>query len=246
MQVDLNADVGEECGDDATLIPLLTSANVACGGHAGDAAVMRRTLGRCRQYGVRVGAHVSYPDRQNFGRLDMQLPSKELTMEVVRQLEALGAAAREVGVRITYLKAHGALYNRMADDAAVADAVLAALKTFDPKLSLLTLPGCVAARQAQAAGVEPVGEGFADRAYRDDGRLQARSEEGAVITDARAVAKRGLRLVQEGAVTGVSGKDVPLEIRSLCVHGDTPGAVELARALRRVLEEAGVEIRAFT
>ena len=246
MRLDLNADVGEECGDDAALIPLLTSANVACGGHAGDAAVMRRTMDICRAHDVHVGAHVSYPDRKNFGRKDMQLPPAELGAELLRQLEALAAVARAAGVRLSYVKAHGALYNRMADDAAVADTVLTALKRFDPKLRLLTLPGSVAMERARAAGVEPVGEGFADRAYRDDGRLQPRGEAGAVITDAHAVAARGLRLAREGRIESVSGKNIPLEVRSLCVHGDTPGAVEMARALRAALQGAGVELRAFT
>ncbi len=246
MRVDLNADVGEECGDDAALIPLLTSANVACGGHAGDAEVMRRTVGLCIGHDVRIGAHVSYPDREHFGRKDMQLPSEELSAELQRQLEALRDVARAAGARVSYLKAHGALYNRMADDAAVADAVLTALKRFDPKLRLLTLPGSVAMERARVAGVDTVGEGFADRAYRDDGRLQPRNEAGAVITDPVQVAARGLRLAREGRVASVSGKAVALEIRSLCVHGDTPGAVELARALRAALQGAGVELRAFT
>lgn len=246
MRVDLNADVGEECGDDAALIPLLTSANVACGGHAGDVAVMRRTVGLCVQNRVRVGAHVSYPDRENFGRKDMQMPLAELRAELLRQLEALDAVARSSAARITHLKAHGALYNRMADDATVADTVLAALKSFDPQLRLLTLPRSVAMERARAAGVDTVGEGFADRAYGEDGHLQPRGEAGAVITDPRQVAARGLRLAREGRVVSVSGKDLALEIRSLCVHGDTPGAVELARALRTALLDAGVELRAFT
>ena len=246
MLVDLNADVGEECGDDAALIPLLTSANVACGGHAGDAAVMARTVGLCTRHGVRIGAHVSYPDREHFGRRDMQLPAAELTAELLRQIRALDTVARAAGARVTYLKAHGALYNRMADDPVVTDAVLGALKAFDPGLSLLTLPGSVAMKRARAMGIEPVGEAFADRAYRDDGRLQPRGEPGAVITDAQQVAARGLRLAKQGRVESVTGKSIAIEVRSLCVHGDTPGAVELARALRAALQVAGVELRAFT
>ena len=246
MLVDLNADVGEECGDDAALIPLLTSANVACGGHAGDTRVMARTVELCLRHGVHVGAHVSYPDREHFGRRDMQLPDDELTAELLRQIGVLHTVARAAGAQVTYLKAHGALYNRMADDAAVADAVLAALKAFDPGLSLLTLPGSIAMERARSAGVRCVGEGFADRAYRDDGRLQPRGEMGAVITDAHQVAARGLRLAAQGTVESISGKPVAVQVRSLCVHGDTPGAVELARALRAALQAAGVELRAFT
>jgi UPF0271 protein len=246
MWVDLNADVGEECGDDAALIPLLTSANVACGAHAGDAAVMRRTVELCLRRGVRIGAHVSYPDREHFGRRNMSLPPADIKAYALDQLEALAAVARAAGARVTYLKAHGALYNRMADDAVVADAVLGALTAFDPNLKLLTLPGSAAMDRAWSAGIEAVGEAFADRGYRDDARLQPRSETNAVISDAGRVVARGLRLVREGVIESVSGKAIPVEARSLCVHGDTPGAVELARALRAALEGAGVELRAFT
>ncbi|MFI4967451.1 MAG: LamB/YcsF family protein [Gammaproteobacteria bacterium] len=246
MRIDLNADVGEECGDDAALIPLLTSANVACGGHAGDVAVMRRTVEFCLGHGVRIGAHVSYPDREHFGRRDMSLTPAELEASVLDQLQALAAVARAAGTRVTYLKAHGALYNRMADDATVADAVLAALTAFDPKLKLLTLPGSTAVDRARAVGIEAVGEAFADRGYRDDARLQPRSESGAVISDATQVAARGLRLVRENIVESVSGNAINVQARSLCMHGDTPGAVGLARALRAALEGAGVELRAFT
>lgn len=246
MRIDLNADVGEECGDDAALIPLLTSANVACGAHAGDAAVMRRTVQLCLAHGVRIGAHVSYPDREHFGRRDMSLTPAELEASVLDQLQALAAVTRAAGTRVSYLKAHGALYNRMADDATVADAVLVALTAFDLKLKLLTLPGSTAVDRARAIGVEAVGEAFADRGYRDDARLQPRSEGGAVISDAARVAARGLRLARENVIESVSGKTVDIQARSLCVHGDTPGAVELARALRTALEAAGVELRAFT
>lgn len=246
MLVDLNADVGEQCSDDAALIPLLTSANVACGAHAGNPAVMRRTVRLCLGHGVVVGAHVSYPDREHFGRRVMDMPAAAITASVGEQMEALAAIAQSAGTRVRYVKAHGALYNRMADDAAVADAVLAALKGFDPRLSLLTLPGCVAMRQAEQQGVLAVGEAFADRGYRDDGRLQPRGDDGALVTDPIEVADRGLRIVQEGTVQSVSGKPVAVKARSLCVHGDTPGAVELAQALRTRLQEAGVELRAFT
>lgn len=246
MLVDLNADVGEGCGDDAALVPLLTSANVACGVHAGDAAVMQRTVELCLHHHVRIGAHVSYPDREHFGRRDMSLSAEELEAQVLYQLQALAAIAEGAGARVTYLKAHGALYNRMAEDAAVADAVLAALVAFDPALKLLTLPDSVAMDRARTAGIEAVSEAFADRGYRDDTRLQPRGEVGSVISDAARVAARGLRLVREGMIESVSGKAVPVAARSLCVHGDTPGAVGLARALRAALLSAGVELRAFT
>lgn len=245
MRMDLNADVGEECGDDVALIPLLTSANVACGVHAGDAAVMRRTVELCLAHGVSIGAHVSYPDREHFGRRDMQLPAQELSDLVLAQIRALAEIAQAARTEVTYLKAHGALYNRMAEDAAVADAVIAGLRAYDARLVLLTLPGRVAMQRAQAAGVMAIGEAFADRAYRDDGSLQPRSEPGSVITDATQVAARGLRFAKEGRVESIAGKSIQVSARSLCVHGDTPGAVALARALRMTLLDAGVELRAF-
>jgi 5-oxoprolinase (ATP-hydrolysing) subunit A len=245
MLLDLNADVGEECGDDAALIPQLTSANVACGAHAGDAGVMRRTVDLCLAHGVHVGAHVSYPDRENFGRRDLALPLGQITVSVSEQLQALSEAARAAGTHFTYVKAHGALYNRMADEGTTADAVIAALRAFDPKLVLLTLPGSVAMQRAREQGIAAVGEAFADRAYRDDGRLQSRSEPGAVLTDADAVAARALTWVREGIMTSVSGRPVKIEARSLCVHGDTPGAVSLAKAVRAALLGASVELGAF-
>ncbi len=245
MLMDLNADVGEECGDDAALIPLLTSANVACGAHAGNAVVMRKTVELCLQHGVVIGAHVAYPDREHFGRRVLDLPAAEISNSVRQQLETLFAIVGAAGARLRYVKAHGALYNRMADDAIAADAVIAAIRAFDTGLALLTLPGCIAMQHAEAQGLTAVGEAFADRAYRQDGRLQSRSEAGAVITDPAVVAARALRCAREGVMDSIGGKSVKLAARSLCVHGDTPGAVGLARAVRSALSQAGVELRAF-
>lgn len=245
MRIDLNADVGEECGDDTALIPLLTSANVACGVHAGGPETMRRTVALCLRHGVTVGAHVSYPDREHFGRRDLDLPLPEISTSVAEQLQALSDIAKASGAQVRYLKAHGALYNRMARDASVADAVIAGLRSFDPQLLLLTLPGCAAMQRAAAAGVTAVGEAFADRGYRDDGQLQPRTERGALLTDVGEVTSRALAWLRGGMMQSVSGKPLPLQARSLCVHGDTPGAVELAAALRGALADAGVEIRAF-
>ena len=245
MRIDLNADVGEECGDDAALIPLLTSANVACGAHAGSFEVMRRTVQLCLEHRVQVGAHVSYPDREHFGRRDLVLPPEEITASVCGQLQALANVTEAVGSRYRYVKAHGALYNRMADDAVVADAVIAALRAFDPGLMLLTLPGCIAMERARGQGLAAVGEAFADRGYRDDGRLQPRQEPGAVLSDPEIVAARALAWAQRGTMISVGGAAVKIEARSLCVHGDTPGAVALARAIRGALLGAGVELKAF-
>lgn len=245
MLIDLNADVGEECGDDAALIPLLTSANVACGVHAGDPQVMRRTVEICRRHGVVIGAHVSYPDRKNFGRRDMSLPEAELTALVFEQLRSLSDIARAAGTSVRYMKAHGALYSRVADDIAVADAVLTALRSFNPALTLLTLPASAAVARAHAVGVAVVGEAFADRGYTDDGRLQPRGGLGSLVTDAGTVAARALRLVRESVVESVNGRLIAVAARSLCVHGDTPGVVALTQSLRVALQDAGVELRAF-
>lgn len=245
MRIDLNADLGEGCGDDAALLALVTSANVACGAHAGDPATMQHTLELCLRRGVTVGAHVSYPDREHFGRRELALPAAEITEQVMRQLEALGAIAQRTGARIRYVKAHGALYNRMADDGEAAGATLAAIKDFDPSLVLLTLPGCIAMQLAESQGITAVGEAFADRAYRDDGRLLPRGEAGAVLTEASVVTERGLQLVREGTLQSASGRSLRLQVRSLCVHGDTPGAAALTQSLRRALETAGVTLQAF-
>ena len=245
MRIDLNADVGEECGDDAALIPLLTSANVCCGVHAGGPEVIRQTVALCRQHAVSVGAHVSYPDREHFGRRELALSATEITASVGQQLRVLADIAGDSGVRVRYLKAHGALYNRMADDAAVADAVIAALKAFDPSLPLLTLPESVAMQRATAHGLQAVGEAFADRGYRDDGRLQPRGQPGALLTDPVEVSARALAWLREGSLWSVNGTQLKINARSLCVHGDTPGAVTLAWALREALAQARVEVRAF-
>jgi 5-oxoprolinase (ATP-hydrolysing) subunit A len=245
MRIDLNADVGEECGDDTALIPLLTSANVCCGVHAGGPETMRRTIDLCLRHGVRLGAHVSYPDREHFGRRELELPPAEISASVTAQLQALSSIARAAGTELRYLKAHGALYNRMARDDAVADAVIAALDAFGPKLPLLTLPGSVAMRRAEAAGIVAVGEVFADRGYQDDGQLQPRGMPGALLEDVDEVSSRALAWVRGGMMQSVSGRSFELEARSLCVHGDTLGAVAMAAALRTVLADAGVELKAF-
>jgi UPF0271 protein len=245
VRIDLNADVGEERGDDAALIPLLTSANICCGAHAGGPETMRRTVALCVRYAVTIGAHFSYPDREHFGRREMALSAVQLKESIASQLRALDGIARAAGTRVRYLKAHGALYNRMATDATVADTVIDALKDFDPSLPLLTLPGCAAMRRAAEQGVTALGEAFADRGYRDDGLLQPRDEPGALLTDVGEVASRALAWLRGGMMQSVTGKSFGLEARSLCVHGDTPRAVELAAALRGLLADAGVELKAF-
>lgn len=248
--VDLNCDLGEgfgvwRLGDDAALLDVVTSANVACGFHAGDPSTMRRTVDAAAARGVTVGAQVSYPDLVGFGRRRMDVAPDDLRADVLYQLGALDALCRAAGTRVRYVKPHGALYNRILDDAAQAAAVVDALASYDRSLPLLVVGRSVAADVARAAGVDVVPEVFADRAVTADGRLVPRGQAGAVLTDADDVVRRVLRLVDEHRVLSVDGTDVELDVASVCVHGDTPGAVDLARRLRTGLEDAGVDVRAF-
>jgi len=249
--MDLNADLGEgfgawRMGDDDALLEVVTSANIACGFHAGDPVVMRRAAEAAARRGVAIGAHVSYPDLRGFGRRDMDLPAAQVTDDVLYQIGALDAFARAAGSPVAYVKPHGALYNRIAADAGLAGAVVAALEMYDRRLPLLTLPGSAAMQAAERAGVPAVAEGFADRAYRPDGQLVSRKEPGAVIADAGAVAGRALAMARDSTVTTAGGHQLTLRVDSLCVHGDSPGAVGLARAVRNALTSAGITVRAFT
>jgi 5-oxoprolinase (ATP-hydrolysing) subunit A len=244
--IDLNADLGEGCGDDVAMLQIVTSANIACGGHAGNADTMRHTVQAAERNNVAIGAHVSYPDREHFGRRNMEMPDAQLREEILDQIRALDRIANACGARVRHVKPHGALYNRMADDADVAGVVIDAILGFGPDLTLLTLPDCAAMRCAANAGLRAVAEAFADRSYTDLGRLLPRERSGAVITDPETVSRRGVDIAVKRKVRSVDGKDVPIVARSLCVHGDTPDAVMLARALRAALEQAGMHIAAFT
>lgn len=237
--IDLNADVGEsfgrwQLGDDSALLPLLTSANVACGFHAGDALTLRRTVGEAAEHAVAVGAQVSYRDLAGFGRREMDMEPEELTADVLYQIGALDGLCRTAGTAVRYVKPHGALYHRTLKDPGQAEALVAAVVAYDPSLPLLTMAGGEADRLARAAGLRVVLEGFADRAYDPSGRLVPRTRSGALLTRAEDVARQAVRLAQSG------------EVESLCVHGDTPGAPALARAARAALEGAGLRVRAFT
>jgi len=248
--LDLNSDLGEgygrwALGDDAAMLEVVTSANIACGFHAGDPATIDRTVRTAVERGVAVGAQVSYPDLVGFGRREIDVPPDELTADVLYQLGALEAFAKAAGSRVRYVKPHGALYNRIARDPVQAAAVVEAIRRYDPALPLLTLPGSVAMEAAGEAGIPSVGEGFADRAYTAEGRLVSRREPGAVLHDPEQVAARAVVMATEHRVEAAGGEQVAVEVRSLCVHGDTPGAVDLARAVRTALEHAGVTLEAF-
>jgi 5-oxoprolinase (ATP-hydrolysing) subunit A len=248
--IDLNADLGEgfgvwRLGDDEALLGVVTSANVACGFHAGDPSTMRRVCERAAELGVSVGAQVSYRDLPGFGRRFIDVAPAELTDEVLYQLAALDGIARVSGTRVSYLKPHGALYNAVVGHEAQAGAVVDAVAAFDERLPVLGLPGSALLRAAEAAGLRPVREGFADRGYTPAGELVPRREPGAVVHDPVAVADRAVRMAADGEVVAVDGTRVQVQIESVCVHGDTPGAVELARAVRTALETAGLTPTAF-
>jgi len=247
--MDLNADLGEGFGrwsltDDAALLEVVTSANVACGFHAGDPATMRRVCELAVARGVRIGAQVSYRDLAGFGRRAMDLPPDELAAEVAYQIGALEVFARAAGAAVAYVKPHGALYNRVVADAGQADAVVAGV-LLAGGLPVLGLPGSRLLAAAKRAGLATVREAFADRAYTDAGTLVPRSEPGAVIEDADAVVARSVALARDGAVRSATGRRVAVAARSLCVHGDTPGAARTAARIRRALEETGLRVEPF-
>lgn len=245
--VDLNADVGESygrwsLGDDAALLQVVTSANVACGAHAGDATTMRVSCERAVEHGVRIGAQVGYRDLAGFGRRFIDVDCAELADDVVAQIGALAAAARVAGGSVAYVKPHGALYNALVHHEAQAAAVVAAVRSYDPYLSIFGLPGSMLLDHAVQQRLSVWREAFADRAYTSAGTLVDRREPGAVLHDADAIATRTVRLVVDRTVQTIDGSELSLEVDSVCVHGDTPGAVGIATAVRRALEDAGVTV----
>ena len=246
MRIDLNADLGESfgawrMGDDAALLDIVTSANIACGFHAGDPRTMLATVAAAAERGVAIGAHVSYRDLAGFGRRFIDVSPDDLYADVVAQLGALAGACQVAGTTVAYVKPHGALYNAIVGHRMQAEAVVAAIRDFNPALVLLGLPG-VALQLAEAAGLRTAVEFFADRAYRPDGTLVPRGEPGAVLTDPDQIADRVLELVGVGRSEPSPGVGAPV---SVCVHGDTPGAVAIARRVRERLEADGVHLARF-
>lgn len=255
MRIDMNSDMGESFGRwklgddeallDEALLDVVSSANVACGFHAGDPSVMLRTLSYAASRGVMVGAHVAYRDLAGFGRRYVDESPDELKADVMYQIAALEGMARSVGAQVRYVKPHGALYNRIVRDESQAAAVVEAIRSVDASLAILTQPGAVVGRLAAQAGLRVFHEAFADRAYNVDGTLVSRRLPDAVIADPAEVAARVLRMVCEHEVVAIDGTVVPLNADSVCVHGDSPSAVAMARAVRARLESEGVAIRAF-
>ncbi len=249
-RLDLNADLGESfgawrLGDDSAMVGLVTSANVACGFHAGDALTLQRTCATAAASGVVVGAQVGYRQLAGFGRWAVDMPSAELTADVIYQIGALDGLCRVAGTSVAYVKPHGALYNTAAVDQRQARAVVYAGAAYDSSLPILGLPGSVLLAEAAAAGLRTVREAFADRGYTPEGGLVPRDQPGALLSDPDEVAARMLRLAMQGRIRAVDGSDLAVEADSICTHGDSPGAVAMARAIRAALEAAGVEVRAF-
>lgn len=248
--VDLNADLGEgfgvwELGDDAAMLDIITSANLACGFHAGDPIGLARSSRAAAERGVRIGAQVSYRDLAGFGRRFIDVAPAELTAEVIYQIGALQALARAAGSDVRYVKPHGALYNTIVSHREQARAVAEAVHAVDPGLPVLNLAGSVFFEEAQRLGLRTVAEAFADRAYHPDGTLVSRREEGAVLHDPDQIAERVALMVQTGQVLAVDGTTVDIQLESVCVHGDSPGAVQIATAVRERLLREGVTLAAF-
>jgi 5-oxoprolinase (ATP-hydrolysing) subunit A len=249
--IDLNSDMGEafgayQMGPDAELLEFVTSANVACGFHAGDPRTMDATVAGAAAAGVAIGAHVSYPDLVGFGRRHMRVGADELITDILYQIGALEAFCRRHHTAVRYVKPHGALYNDLVDDEAMARTLAEAVLAYGNGLSVLTLPGSPAAEVLQKAGVPVVLEAFADRAYTPAGRLVSRKEAGSVITDPAVVADRGRRLALGQPIEASDGRALHVQADSICVHSDTPGSVALAAALRDAFRAAGVQVRAFS
>ena len=247
--IDLNSDLGESfgrwtLGNDAEVMRSITSANIACGFHAGDPGVMRETVRRAKAAGVAIGAHPGFPDLVGFGRRNISATPQEVEDFVIYQVGALAGIAAAEGARLQHVKAHGALYNMAIRNRELAAAIARAVVAFDRTLVLFGLPGTELLQAGEAAGLKVAAEGFADRAYEADGSLTPRDRPGAVIHDAEEVVRRAVRMAQEGVVTAMNGRDLPMRVDTICTHGDTPGSHELTRRIRDALERAGVRVRA--
>jgi UPF0271 protein len=249
MKIDINCDMGEsygawKMGDDAAVMPYISSANIACGFHGGDPATIRATVKLAVEHGVAVGAHPSLPDLQGFGRRAMKISPQDMYDLVLYQAGAVEAFARAAGVRLHHVKCHGALYNMAANDDALSEAMARAVKDLGSGVILYALSNSAMMRTAQKQGVRVAGEVFADRGYADDGTLAPRGRPGAMIEDANLAAARALEMVEKRYVTSLSGKPIPVSPDTLCVHGDQPGAVGFAKAIRKLFAERGVAVAA--
>jgi len=251
MRIDLNSDLGESfgpwpMGQDAALMDSISSANVACGFHAGDPGTMRTTIAMARDKGVALGAHPGFQDLAGFGRREMKATPAEVEDLVLYQVSALAGMASAQGLRLQHVKAHGALYNMACRDRALANAIARAVAAFDRSLILFGLPNSELLRAGQAEGLRVAAEVFADRAYDPDGSLTSRAKSGSVIHDTQRVVDRAIKMVRENKVTAIDGTTIDLQVDTICLHGDTPGAADHARAVRKGLESAGVTVARLT
>ncbi|OFX14855.1 MAG: hypothetical protein A2V59_05125 [Armatimonadetes bacterium RBG_19FT_COMBO_69_19] len=242
MSIDLNADLGEGAPSDAPLLAIITSANIASGGHAGDEGTMRQAVRLALARGVGIGAHPSYPDREGFGRRPLDLPHEVLVVSLAGQIDRLARVTREEGGALVHVKAHGALYNVAVDDHEVARAIGEAVRAVDRGLLVVALAGSRMAGVLRGMGIRTVEEAFIDRAYTPDGRLVSRDHPGALITDPQYAAARAMRLVREGVVASIDGADLRVRAETLCIHADTPGSPGIAAAVRAALEASGVRL----
>jgi UPF0271 protein len=248
--IDLNCDLGESfgayaLGNDAAIMPLITSANIACGFHAGDPQVIARTVRLAVQHGVAIGAHPGFPDLVGFGRRALDATPDEVANDILYQIGALAAFARAEGTTLTHVKAHGALYNLAATRPPIARAIARAIARFDPKLILVGQPGSAMMDAAREQDIRFAREGFADRAYNRDGTLRSRREPGALIEDPQRAAAQALQMVREQTVTTPEGETIAMPVDTLCVHGDSAAVVEILRAVRGTLQQNGIVISAF-
>lgn len=248
--IDLNCDMGESygvytLGYDEQAMPYVTSINVACGFHASDPSNMLKTVKLAKKYGIAIGAHPAFPDLVGFGRRYMALSPDEIKADVMYQIGALWALCKSEGLTLQHVKVHGGLYNAAANDLAVATAIAQAIKAIDGNLYMVCLGNSTMVTAAQNVGVKYVEEAFADRAYTRDGTLVSRKQDGAIIHDVNKVAERVLTMVKDSTVTSIDGSVVPISAQTICVHGDTPGAVAMIKAIRDILDQQGVQLRAF-
>lgn len=244
--IDLNCDMGEGAGSDEQIFPHVTSVNIACGFHAGGPELMRKTVRLAVEHGVAIGAHPGLPDLAGFGRREIPLTPQEVYALVLYQAGALAAFAQAAGATVTHLKPHGALYNMAAKDAGIAQAIAEATRDFGPICVLVGLAGSELIRAGLAAGLPTASEGFADRTYRADGSLTPRDSPGALITDPAAAAEQVLKMILQGTVTSLQGIDIPLNVDTICIHGDSPGAANLAQIICQRLLNEGIGINGLT
>ena len=250
MRMDLNCDVGElpealADGTQEAILQQVTSANIACGGHAGDPQMMQTTIEQAQRCGTAIGAHPGYEDRANFGRMELKLSSEEIAVSVYRQVAALAQVAERCGARIGHVKPHGALYNQAARDRGIARAIAEGVARWRRDVVLMGRTGAVMLAEFRAAGFAVAAEGFADRKYEADGSLRARKFRDALLHDPAEAAAQAVRIAREGSVVATNGAVIPLKVETICIHGDTPGAARIAKAVRRALEEAGITLRAI-